>query len=225
LDDLAVVDKTYKISFDSTDTYNVLDSTGVSYDFTSKGLTLVALRHKNIVEESIKVRDASNAIVPSENYAVNSLRGQIGAASEGSLPAGEKFTISYMYYPVYGSNLVNSEDGNEVFDGIRVFVQEDQLNINLAESRFITNSNISVIDNAIFPPILGGNKIKVRADWEVRWNNTDTLADGSWNNADTLSTLLGDVAAPFTLWYVEEKAPSYYFEEPANIKILPALDL
>ncbi len=216
MNDLAVEDKTYKIAFDTSNVYSVLDSTGVTYDFTSKGTVLVALRHQNIVTESVVVKDASNNVVPPSNYTVNTLRGQIAASSEGSLPEGNVYTITYRYYPVFESNLINNEDGNVVFDGVRVFVQEDVLGINQEESKFITNNNITILDKAIFPPVLGGNKIRLRADWEVRWNNTDTLADGSWSDADTMQTLLGSVAAPFTLWYIEEKAPDYYFEEPAS---------
>lgn len=215
LDDLSVLDKTYKISFDSTDTYNVLDSTGVSYNFTSKGTTLVALRHKNIVKESIEVRDASGSLVSSSNYAVNTERGQIAGSTDSNLPEGSVYTITYRYHPIYGSKLINSEDGNEVFDGIRVFVQTSELNVNPVKSRFITNSGISVTDVVAYPPILGGDKIKLRADWEVRWNSTNTTDGVIWANADTMETLLGSVAAPFTLWYIEEKEPNYYFEEEA----------
>ncbi len=216
IDDLAVDDKTYKVSFDSSNTYNILDSTGVTYDFKSKGKVLVALRHKNIVEESIVVKTMDNTVVPKSDYVVNSLRGQIAGVTDESLPIGETFNISYRYYPVYMSTLVNQEDGNEVFDGVRVFVQEDELEINEEQSRFITNNAISVIDETVFPPVLGGTKIKLRADWELRWNGSDTLVGGAWANPDTLQTLLGDVIAPFSIWYIEEKAPDYYFEEEAS---------
>ncbi|MCB9210628.1 MAG: hypothetical protein H6609_14755 [Ignavibacteriales bacterium] len=221
LDDLAVDEKMYAISFDSTNSYNVLDSTGVSYQFTSKGTVLVALRHKNIVTESVEVRDASNGVVPTSNYIVSSDRGLIAGSSEGSLPEGNVYTISYRYYPIYQSDLVNSEDGNDVFDGIRVFVQEDELNINKAESRFITNSAISVIAQPLFPPILGADELKkkVRADYEVRWNNTNTLDGGAWADADTVETLLGTFTMPFKLVYIEEKVPNYYFEEPATFLV------
>lgn len=219
LDDLAVQDKIYKVIFDSTDTYRVLDSTGVSYDFTSKGTTLVALRHKNIVAESIVVKDATNTIVPAEDYLVNTERGQIAGVTANSLPEGARYTISYRYHPVYGSKYINNEDGNEVFDGMRIFVQAAELNINSEKSKFITNSGLSILDDVQFPPILGSDYVKLKADWEVRWNNT-TSSDGiNWDEADTLQTLLGPVLAPFSLWYIEEKAPNFYFEEPASFVV------
>ncbi|MCB9247089.1 MAG: hypothetical protein H6613_00320 [Ignavibacteriales bacterium] len=216
LDDLSVDNKNYKVSFDTTNSYSVLDDSGVSYSIISKGTVLVSLRHKNIVPESIELKDEDGTVVSADNYVVNTLRGQIAGVSDASLPAGKTYTVSYKYYPVYQSTLINNEDGNDVFDGMRIFVQEDQINVNNEESRFITDSKITVVDNIIFPPILGGTKVKLRADWELRWNNLDTTATGAWVNADTTETLVGSVATPFSLWYIVEKAPNYYLEEPAT---------
>ncbi|MFZ1288846.1 MAG: hypothetical protein WAR79_02055, partial [Melioribacteraceae bacterium] len=216
LDDLSVVDKTYKINFDSINVYNVLDETGVSYSFTSKGTVLVALRHKNIVEESIEVKDQSGIVILASNYSVNTERGQIAGNTAESLPEGNIYNISYKYYPIYQSKYINSEDGNDVFDGMRVFVQEDELNANVVESRFTTNSAITVNDRIVYPPLIGGDKVKIKADWEIRWNNTDTTETGAWANADTIQTLLGPVLAPFEIFYIIDKAPNYHFEEPAT---------
>lgn len=220
LDQLSVQDKNYKITFDTTNVYNVLDDTGVNYQFTSKGTTLVSLQNKNILPETIEVTDETGTVIDPSKYAVNTVRGQIAAVSASSLPAGMVYNIKYKYYPIYQSTLVNNEDGNPVFDGMRVFVQEDPLNANPVKSRFITNSAITVISQIKYPPDLGGNAVKLRADWEVRWNNTDTTASGAWAHADTSETLnLGPVAAPFTIWYIEEKAPNYYHEEPATFVV------
>lgn len=223
LDDLSVKDNLYKITFNSPNSYSVLDSTGVSYSIVSKGKTLVSLRHKNIVEGSVKLIDQSNSTVPTSNYVINYERGQIGAAEPNSLPEGNVYTISYRYFPIFESTSINSEDDNEVFDGLRIYVQEDKTDFDRANSRFINTSNVTVKDEILFPPVLGGEKVKVRADWEVRWNNTNTLPDGSWADADTMNTLLGSVAAPFSLWYIINKAPNIYSEKPATF-VLYELD-
>ncbi len=216
LEDLAVKNKTYKVHFDSSSSYNVLDSTGVEYTFKSKGTTLVALLHKHIVANSVEVRDKNNVIVPPDKYVVNTKRGQIAASSENSLPAGNEYTIKYRYYPVFQSSLVNNEDGNPVFDGMRVFVQEDELNIDEENSRFITNPAISVKATSEYPPVLGGVKVKVRADWEFRWHNVDQTATGEWVHADTMQTLIGQVAAPFSIVHIIKKAPNILEENPAT---------
>ncbi len=216
MDELSVQNKTYKVKFDSSNSYRVLDSTGVEYSFNSKGTILVALRHKNIVSNSVVVKDKDNVVVSSNDYVVNSKRGQIAASNGNVLPAGNQYEISYRYYPVFESRLIQNEDGNEVFDGIRIFVQEDALSIDQEESRFITNSAISVIDSKVYPPVIGGEKVKLRTDWEIRWNNTDVASDGSWLHADTMETLLGKVAAPFKLVNITKKKPNIIIEAPAT---------
>ncbi|MCP5064556.1 MAG: hypothetical protein GY936_19135, partial [Ignavibacteriae bacterium] len=215
LEELAVQNKTYKVKFGSSYSYSVLDSTGVEYSIISKGTTLVALRHKNIVSNSVVLKDKDNVVVSTSDYVVNGVKGQIAATSTSTLPESNEYKISYRYYPVFGSTLIQNEDGNEVFDGIRVFVQEDELGLDQENSRFINNTTISVIDTSFFPPVLGGDKFPLRTDWEVRWNNTDVAADGTWLHADTMSTLLGNIAAPFTIWNITRKEPGIFIEEPA----------
>ena len=48
----------------------------------------------------------------------------------------------------------------------------------------------------------------------------EVVDDGvTWSDADTMETLSGPLRATFSLWYIEEKAPNYYFEEPATFVI------
>ncbi|MBN1302380.1 MAG: hypothetical protein JW995_14280 [Melioribacteraceae bacterium] len=215
LDKLAVMNKSYKIDFNGGEYYNVLDSTGVSYSFTSKDTVLVALRHKNIVPESVKLYDAENNLVPESEYVINTTLGRIGGRYPNSLPERNIYTINYRYYPVYQSKLYDMEDGNPVFDGIRVFVKDVELDVDRVQSRFTTNTAITVKSDVLYPAVIGSKKVRVSADWEVRWNDTDTLNNGEWAHANVLNTLLGPVNAPFTIWYIERDASGAYYEEPA----------
>lgn len=219
LNDLVVEEKTYKIDFNTPELYNVLDSSGVSYEFTSKGKVLVALRHTNIVINSIEVRDASNSLIAKENYVVNIERGQIGGVSDQSLPVGNSYTITYRYYPVYNSNLMDSEDGNDVFEGIRVFVEGDEIGIHKDKTGFINNS-FSVVDEITYPPVIGAANVQPRADWEFRWNSTETSAAGEWIDADTMRAItefaFPPIAAPFSIWHIVNKMPNIYVEEPVD---------
>ena len=55
---------------------------------------------------------------------------------------------------------------------------------------------------------------KISADWEIRWNNTDTLSDGSWKFADTVNTLLGKMAVPFQIYNITaDSLASYVIDE------------
>ena len=52
---------------------------------------------------------------------LNQFFGQIGGKEYGDLIKGNTYHVSYRYFPVYNSHLLNNEDGNPAFDGLRVF--------------------------------------------------------------------------------------------------------
>ena len=228
LDDLAVMDKTYKISFDQetidgtlTTHYSVLDSTGIETKFTSKGDIFVSLPNKNIVEESIQVFNSENIIVPSDQYVVNASRGQIAGVDNNSLPEGNVYSVKYRYYPIFESTRLESEDGNDVFDGMRVFIEKEDLAIDFEKSKFITNPNLDIIASPRFPALIGDPSLqtKLRADYEIRWNDLDQ-ADGKWVNGVSVETFLGPVIVPFNAVHIIDKEPGIYIEEPATLVVI-----
>ena len=212
MDDLAVDDKFYKIEFNEANSYSVLDSTGVIATFKSKDTVLVNLPNKNIQVGSIEVYDQSDNLVDPSTYLVNYVSGQIAGTEPGSLIAGNTYKIYYRYLPVYLSNLLNSEDANPSFDGLRVFIQNDELNFDAENSKFIHTSDITVKDTIFYPALIGvvSLRTKISADWEIRWHDVDTLADGSWQYADTISTLIGNFAVPFEIYNITADAPATY---------------
>lgn len=212
-----VQNKIYKIEFQDTTYYNVLDSTGVKYDFTSKDTVLVSLRHRNIQSGSVKVYDMNNNLIPESEYLVNSVTGQIRGKTMNSLPEGETFTVEYRYYPVYRSMLFDFQDGNPSFDGMRVYVQNEDLEINHEASRFLNNSDVTVNGEVIFPPSIGTNNqhVKLPKDWEIRWLNTEQDAEGNWLYADTVETALGNRAVPFEVYVLpENQKTNFLIYEP-----------
>ena len=212
MDDLAVDDKFYKIEFNEAKSYSVLDSTGVVATFKSKDTVLVNLPNKNIQVGSIEVYDQSNNLVDPSTYLINYVSGQIAGTEPGNLVAGNTYKIYYRYLPVYLSNLLNTEDANPSFDGLRVFIQNDSLHFDAENSKFIHTSDITVNDTIYYPATIGvvSLRTKISADWEVRWNDTDTLADGSWAYGDTVQTLAGTVVVPFKLFNITANAPGVF---------------
>lgn len=214
LDDLIVPDKVYKINFADVKTYSVMDSTGITTNFVSKDTVLVALPNGNIIKESVVVTDPTGITVDPSKYVMNYTAGQIGGVSANSLPKGVTYKINYRYYPVYNSKLVNSEDGNPVFDGVRLFVQNDTLEIDYKNSKF-TNSAITVKGTPTFPSIIQGKKQEIAEDWEVIWTDTDTLADGSWKNPDSVKIGSSYIKMPFKVVNVTRNEPAnLLFNEP-----------
>ncbi|HEX2866926.1 MAG TPA: hypothetical protein VHO03_07775 [Ignavibacteriales bacterium] len=210
LEDQAVQDKQYKLEFPDSLSYNVLDSTGVSNDFVSKDTVLVFLKHSHIVKESVQVLDAGNNLVDPSKYIVNPLTGQIGGASAGSLPKGNKFTVNYRYYPVFKSTLMNSEDGNPSFDGVRVFVQNQPLDVDKANTKFINDDQVTVKPEVVFPPALGTKKVKLAEDWELTWLGTDKNSDGTWKVADSVKVMSTYMKVPFRIQNVTKNEPANY---------------
>ncbi|MDT3696675.1 MAG: hypothetical protein ROY99_09815 [Ignavibacterium sp.] len=220
LDKLAVKDNLYKIDFEDAKTYNVLDSTGIQTTFISKDTILVTLPHRNILPGSLQLLDESNNVVDTSKIIINYISGQIAGRRPGYLPAGEQFKIYYRYYPVYESKLLNNEDGNPAFDGLRVFIKADSLHFDAENTKFIHNSNVTVLDTIFYPALIGTASLrtKISADWEIRWNDTDTLADGSWKFADTVNTLIGKFAMPFKIFNVTANEPATFVID----EIIPA---
>jgi hypothetical protein len=212
LDNLAVENRLYKINFDDINIYNVTDSTGIDASFKSKDTILVSLPNKNIQIGSLVIYDQSNNVVDTSKYIVNYISGQIAGKKPGDLVAGQIYKVYYRYSPVYKSKLINSEDGNPTFNGLRVFVQNDPLNFDAENSKFIHNSNVTIKDTIFYPALIGPANLrtKISADWEVRWHDTDTLADGSWKYGDTVQTLAGTVVVPFKLFNITANAPGVF---------------
>jgi len=212
LENLAVNNKLYEIYFDDASTYSVLDSTGKEASFKSKDTVLVALPNKEIEEGSLQVYDASNILVDPSKYVINYHSGQIAGKKGGDFTSGEMYKASYRYFPVYQSKLLNNEDANPTFDGMRIFVMNDILNFDAENSKFIHNADVTVHDTIFYPALIGviSLRTKISADWEVRWNDTDTLADGSWKYADTVKTLSGNFSMPFKIFNITANAPATF---------------
>ncbi len=212
LDNLAVDNKLYKIEFNDIDKYSIIDSTGIETTFRSKDTVLVNLANKNVQKGSVQIFDQSNNLIDSSKYFINYLSGQVAGKKPGDLPYGNTYKVFYRYSPVYLSDLLNGEDANPSFDGLRIYVQNDPLNFDAENTKFIHGIDLTVKDTIFYPALIGvaGLRTKIDADWEIRWNDTDTLSDGSWQYADTVNTLIGKFAVPFEIYNITANAPATY---------------
>jgi hypothetical protein len=218
LEGMEVDDKLYSIEFEEPELYSVLDSTGVQEEFRSKGTIFVDLQNQNIIESSIQVTDAAGSVVDPSRYELKANLGKIKGIDENSLPAGELFNISYRYYPIFQSDIVDGSDANVAFDGLRVYVQADPLDLDEDESGW-KEDNTEFVEVLLGGPnnqpvdMIGDPRVQYRADWEFRWNSLDTLSDGTWANVgDTTLAVPSFVesVAPFSVYNTSE------FDEEGN---------
>ncbi len=179
----------YKLFFAKSGTnltYTVFRQTPFSENITGRDTLVIALQHQNIVPSSLAITDANGTQVPSHYIVVDSATGQIHANTTGKLLTNAPYTVTYQYYPVVNSTLLNNEDGNPVFDGIRPFVKDDPLAIDTASSGFITTgTNIQGVakNSSVGIPTLAP------FDVEIRFSSLDTVAGGKYANpVDSFST-------------------------------------
>ncbi|MGE5429852.1 MAG: hypothetical protein ACM3QX_02190 [Syntrophomonadaceae bacterium] len=213
LDNQAVLNKQYELEFVDSLSYNVLDATGVSNDIVSKDTVLIFLKYGHLVKESVKVFDASNNEVDSSKYVINPLIGQIAGVYPGSLPKGNTYTVKYRYYPVYKSTLLNSEDGNPAFDGLRVYVQNQKLDIDKSKTKFVNDDAVTVKTELIYPATINAkNFVKLPADFEVTWLGSEQNANGTWKVYDSVKVLGSTwMKFPFKIMDVTNNVPANIF--------------
>ncbi len=211
MDDLSVKEKVYKIEFLTDSLYVVYDSTGVEDQFISKDTVFTDLQKQNIKGSSVIVTDAAGNIIDPSKYIINEGFGKIRGANPGDLPEGENFNTSYNYYPIPGSSAIDSSDANPVFDGQRLFVQNQELDLDESRSEWgeevVTNIRDSVLWSESNADYIGNPHVQYRADWEIRWLDlADTLADGTWANGDTVLAppSMSQAIVPFNVFNVSE---------------------
>ncbi len=221
LDELAVPDnKTYALEFTDPYTYSLLDSSGVVEEVVSDDTVFVELDHANIKEGTVVLTDAGGNVVDESKYEVNTSTGKIRGSEYNSLPKDNVYNVKYSYYPIVNSTRLDSSDGNPSFEGMKVYLVNEPLELNKEESKF-SNPDINV-KYEVIPATTGNPRADYRADWEIRWNNTDTTATGDWENVgDTALTKYNGMLAkcPFEIWItnpVVEKATYRVLEDKAD---------
>lgn len=232
-DDLSVENRSFKIVFDDSVTYSILDSTGVSEKFVSKDTVFVNLGKQNIQSSSFEVFDSGNNLVSPSNYALNFESGKIRGSSPGSLPSNATFTAKYRYYPVQKSKMIQGEDNNPDFFGSKIYVKNDSLTIDYAETKFLNNAATNIYDTVSHYIVSVGNaatRIKWRADYEIRWGSTDTTmkvvgtdtvyvwANPSDTARSTLSPTVKKSVLPFKVWNVTTNEPATFLVKDNNDK-------
>lgn len=205
LDEFKVVNgKKYDILFknvqvDSVTTavgYSVIDLQTQQRTFVARDTIFVNLLANNLVEGTVSITDQSGAVVDPSRYEVDFAQGRIRGSGPGALPQGETFSVSYQFQPVANSTSVNDEDDNAVFDGMRVFVQNEPTALDLERSGFKTRETNTNFRAEALRLASVGNPTPFPSDFEIQFVNYDTTADGKLIAAPD-TAIISNVAAPF----------------------------
>lgn len=181
-----------EVEIDSNTTevgYSVVDKQQKSTTFTARDTLYVDIATSQLLEGSVTITDQSGSAVDPSRYELDLVGGRVRGTSQGSLQNGETFTAAYLIKPVAASTSTHSEDDNPVFDGIKVFVQDnstalDSLSTNGGRSGFKsieTNTNFSDETTEIGLAEVG-NFAPYASDFELRFTNYDTASNGELIN-------------------------------------------
>ena len=168
----------FEISFmDNPINYSVKDMKTVADELVAKLDQFVRLDYGNIDSASFSLSDVngSNTYELGTDYELILQSGKIRAIPGGGLLDGVTYLAAYMYYGVANSNLLNMEESNPVFDGLKIYAQNQNLALDETQMAWSAGSPTNWE-----PQVKPFNNIDTKmypADYEVRF--FDNIADSS----------------------------------------------
>ena len=175
--DLNIIDHTaiedennFMLIFNNQDglNYSVLDEKTVSDTITARLGQYHKLSHKNVDSTSFVMNSVNgNLLIEGTDFELLDSDGQILIYNEGSISENQVLIASYQYYPIWNSTKLASEEGNTIFDGMTLTVQNEELDLDDEMTSWNSTSPNNWV--AAVKPFnnLGVNKYP--ADYEIRW--------------------------------------------------------
>ncbi len=184
---------TFQVTFDTNPTrYSVEDLNPVIEKRVAKTNVFITLRKNRLNKDRFVLKDKNGTVMTAGvDYILFPEAGQVVVSDtlNSSISSGDSVTIQYTHYPLWESKRLNNEESNPVFDGIKIYVKDKALGLNLEKTQW-TESSEGNYQVTVGP--YDGKQSNMRpADYEVRWFN---------DIADTSS--LGTATAPFQIWDV-----------------------
>jgi len=172
----------YTVTFDSLPdigfAYSVTAPDELNEEFKAQDTLFVKLSNKEIAPGSEIVFLSDGSEVATEFYIINYESGRIRGRNSGDFQDGETMFITYQLAPLFGSTWFNDEDANPIFDGLRVFVENNETDLAPEKSGFrISENNTNLIVKDLSVSAIGG-KSPAPIDFELYFSNYDTNASG-----------------------------------------------
>lgn len=212
IDDLAVKDEIeYSITFKDTLTVGSQKTASVNYSALrvtpqESRVTLfdtnnVKIGFTHILKDSVfTVRHGESGQQYTEgvDFVIDTVLGYIRKTFNGAMAASNgPYVLRYRYLAQPPSTLLENEESNPVFDGIKLFVKKQPLAVSLTKSKWVIDNKH--LNFRIFPPSIGTQKV-APIDFQIQITSSDTLANGTFAQpGDTVYniTLQKVVQTPF----------------------------
>ena len=190
INEMAIEDlDTFVVSFEENPiSYSVEDKKITSEMFTAKIDKFISLKNKWINETSFGLFNLDKSIVYQINidYELDSEFGRIKSLPDGSLNEGEQYQIEYTFWPIKNSRLFNLEESNPVFDGMKIYLKDEELKLDLQNTGWSTSSSANSIYS--ITPYNGDSDYMYPADYEVHFS-ASIIDTGSLNEILTNFTI------------------------------------
>lgn len=162
----------FQIVFNEEDglSYSVLDEKEVLDTLIARPGNYHKLSYKNIDSLSFKLSGSNGALLTSGvDYDLLDNDGQILIYADGVIAESEEIIAKFIYYPILNSKKLNLEEGNAIFDGMSMSIQNQSLALENQKIGWNTSSPTNW-ESTVKPfNNLGANKFP--ADYELRWFN------------------------------------------------------
>ncbi len=183
----------FRITFTSgPTTYSVEDLKPVEAEITIRHGQFVALPHANIVDSTFVLMDGNGNVVVDTNYTLNAEGGKI--QGDSVLVNLGKYIASYQHFGVRMSTLLENEESNPVFDGMKIYFKDEPLELD--DSRMGWNMTSPTTLSTTVKAFNGVPSKKYPADYEIRF--FDEPVDSSSQPTK------GYIKANFEIWEVSE---------------------
>lgn len=189
----------YSLAFDTTGglSYSVLTDYTTKQNVLSYRDKYVELDNHNLVGESVVVtnQSGSKTYQLSNDYVLDLIEGRFMTLSSGSISEGEVLTIAYRYLPISRSRLLAGNESNPSFKGIRLFVTNNNLQIDKALSVWSKGNSNYFLD---LKPYNSVERNLNQTDYEITFTDTNQTLDTAYIQKDT-------VTCCFRIWDVQEQ--------------------
>lgn len=172
IDELAVQnDDPFTIQFSGPPTaYTVIDEKVVSDTITAAVGKSAPLTNRSIVEDGFVLKSTSGqAFARGVDYELNATTGRVAFLSGGSIPQDARVVAEYKHAPVVESTLLNNEEANPVFDGLRIFVDDEVLALNMDETGWSEGG--ASYGYLVRPATVGPGRVAQPYDYEIRFSD------------------------------------------------------
>ena len=113
--------------------YSLLDQKELSDTITVRMGQYSKLSHKNVDSTIFSVSSLSGYLYSEGiDFDLLDADGQIYVREGGSMTEGQTIVVSYRYFPIRNSVKLAAEEGNPIFDGMTITVQNDALELDNA---------------------------------------------------------------------------------------------